>query len=168
MCLHRYQGIRESILHSLSSDTSASLPYGGKLGGVFVRCFVFQGTGFVMHMIIPGMRAVGGCLPNPGTLVNGLAFALKWKKPILCGTEKLAFTCCWIISGRQFCWPSHFLLCGSVCLRNVMGFRNTGERRTLMSGAETAYLYTRKWWGEWAENGREYAHSDCMALQTIE
>lgn len=35
--------------------------------------------------------------------------------------------------------PSHFLLCGFMCLRNVMGFVNTGEKRILMSVRETDY-----------------------------
>lgn len=37
-----------------------------------------------------------------------------------------------------------------------------------MSVRQTDFLYISKWWGEWAENGKEYAHSDCIALQTTE
>lgn len=33
---------------------------------------------------------------------------------------------------------------------------------------ETDFLYISKWWWEWAGNGKEYAHSVRIVLQTAE
>lgn len=43
------------------------------------------------------------CLHRYGGVYFTLAFLLRWKKPILCGTENLTFTFCWVISGRECC-----------------------------------------------------------------
>lgn len=121
----------------------------------------------VVHFVAQGMGPLEDVCLTLAPL-GGLAFLLRWKKPILCGTENLTFTSCWVMSGRECCTTFTFPFVWFWLSEKCHG-SNKHRREMNPDVSERArFLCIRKWWGEWAENGKKYPYFDCIALWTTE
>lgn len=135
---------------------------------VFVRCFALPQTAFVMDVIVQGMETIRGYVCLTLVPLNGFTFLLRCKKPVFCGTAAYAFTSCW--NGSNGEWCSTFLfafMCSCVSEKCNVFCKDGRDESWCQWKRVTDFVYISMWWGEWAENGREYTHSDCMALRTI-